>query len=247
MLKKTVEKRFIQINNKAFPATIYREWRKNVRFSIGKRGAILRMPTVLNKGQQEEQIKKMEAWVQQQFSKNERLHQRHFGKDYQSGDVLKIGEKSYTLQLEYTENQTHTAKLKENQIILKLTKKDNEVHLQKAIKHLLSRVIAKDFLPEITQRVLDLNNQFFQKNIRSVNLKYNQTNWGSCSSKTNINLSTRLLFAPSDVVDYVIIHELAHLIEMNHSSRFWAIVEKAMPDYKVKEKWLKDNGHLCDF
>jgi predicted metal-dependent hydrolase len=78
-------------------------------------------------------------------------------------------------------------------------------------------------------------------------LKYNQTNWGSCSTRGNINLSTRLLFAPDDVIDYVIIHELAHLLEMNHSNRFWNIVKKAMPEYREKEVWLKKNGHLCDF
>jgi predicted metal-dependent hydrolase len=67
---------------------------------------------------------------------------------------------------------------------------------------------------------------YFQKPIKSVNLKYNLSNWGSCSTKGNINLSTRLLFAPDDVIDYVIIHELAHLLEMNHSPHFWAIVKR---------------------
>jgi len=69
----------------------------------------------------------------------------------------------------------------------------------------------------------------------------------SCSSKSNINLSTRLLFAPSDVIDYVIVHELTHLIEMNHSQKFWNLVKSVMPNYKQKEKWLKEYGKLCDF
>ncbi|MCB0682671.1 MAG: M48 family metallopeptidase, partial [Saprospiraceae bacterium] len=65
--------------------------------------------------------------------------------------------------------------------------------------------------------------------------------------KRNINLSTRLLFAPPKVIDYVIIHELAHLVEMNHSRRFWDLVAAAMPDYEEQEKWLKKFGHRCDF
>jgi hypothetical protein len=56
-----------------------------------------------------------------------------------------------------------------------------------------------------------------------------------------------LLFAPQPVIDYVIIHELAHLLEFNHSDRFWEIVGKVMPDYEKKERWLKDNFHACDF
>ncbi|MDV7393186.1 M48 family metallopeptidase, partial [Arthrospira platensis SPKY1] len=77
--------------------------------------------------------------------------------------------------------------------------------------------------------------------------KYNSSNWGSCSSGRNINLSTRLLFAPPAVQDYVIIHELAHLVELNHSDRFWKLVSEIMPDYEEKEKWLKEYGHLCEF
>ena len=63
----------------------------------------------------------------------------------------------------------------------------------------------------------------------------------------NINISTRLLFAPDDVLEYVCIHELAHLIEHNHSQRFWMLVAQAMPDYTAKETWLKEKGDACRF
>jgi predicted metal-dependent hydrolase len=55
------------------------------------------------------------------------------------------------------------------------------------------------------------------------------------------------LVAPEDVLEYVCIHELAHLVEYNHSKRFWSLVEKAMPDYKEKREWLKKNGYKCVF
>ena len=247
MLRKSLEKTVVEVEGKAIPAKIYREWRRDVRFSLGKRGAILRMPTVLTKSQEKKQVKQFEQWVQQQFVAKPILNDRFFGKGYQTGDVLTVGNRQYTLDIAFTANKTHTARLKGNQIFLKLTQNDTEVHLQKAIKHLLSRLVAQDFLPAIKKRVEALNAKHFQKEIKNVKLKYNATNWGSCSSKKNVNLSTRLLFAPDEVIDYVIIHELAHLIEMNHSPRFWAIVHKAMPNYKEKEQWLKKNGHLCDF
>jgi predicted metal-dependent hydrolase len=62
-----------------------------------------------------------------------------------------------------------------------------------------------------------------------------------------LNFSSRLLFAPQDVQDYVIIHELAHLIELNHSDAFWQLVADAMPNYSEKENWLKENGAACRF
>lgn len=67
-----------------------------------------------------------------------------------------------------------------------------------------------------------------------------KTRWGSCSAKGNINFTYRLLFAPEEVIDYVIVHELAHLKEMNHSQRFWDIVKDTMPDYKDRRGWLRE-------
>lgn len=77
-------------------------------------------------------------------------------------------------------------------------------------------------------------------------LKYNhvtikdiRSKWGSCSSKGNINLNWRLIKAPDWVADYIILHELAHTIHLNHSADFWALVGKICPDYRTAEQWLK--------
>ncbi|MGN1408586.1 MAG: M48 family metallopeptidase, partial [Eubacteriales bacterium] len=66
--------------------------------------------------------------------------------------------------------------------------------------------------------------------------------WGSCSSKKNLNFNCLLALVPDDVLDYVVVHELCHLKEMNHSEKFWREVERVIPDYKEKRKWLSDNG-----
>jgi predicted metal-dependent hydrolase len=82
---------------------------------------------------------------------------------------------------------------------------------------------------------------------RAVRFKNQQTRWGSCSSKKIINLNWRLIAAPVEVIDYILIHELAHLAHMNHSKSFWDLVEKHCPDYQDAEKWLKDHHHSLDF
>jgi predicted metal-dependent hydrolase len=68
------------------------------------------------------------------------------------------------------------------------------------------------------------------------------TRWGSCSTRGTLSFNWRLLMAPPEVLDYVVIHELAHLKEMNHSAKFWALVEAQCPNYKAHVKWLKDHG-----
>jgi predicted metal-dependent hydrolase len=69
-----------------------------------------------------------------------------------------------------------------------------------------------------------------------------RTRWGSCSPDGTLNFAWRLVMAPLVVVDYVVVHELAHLRVRNHSRRFWKVVESILPDYKLRRKWLRDHG-----
>ena len=75
-----------------------------------------------------------------------------------------------------------------------------------------------------------------------ITIRSQRTRWGSCSAKGNLNFNCLLMLCPVEVQDYVVIHELCHRKEMNHSAAFWAEVEKYCPDYRVHRKWLKENG-----
>ena len=75
----------------------------------------------------------------------------------------------------------------------------------------------------------------------NITIRMQKTRWGSCSSKGNLNFNCLLMRTPDEIIDYVVVHELCHLKEMNHSKRFWSEVEKVLPDYKVRRKWLKDH------
>jgi predicted metal-dependent hydrolase len=70
-----------------------------------------------------------------------------------------------------------------------------------------------------------------------------QKRWGSCSSKGNLNFSFRIVMAPEEVIRYVVLHELCHLVEQNHSRRFWSLIESNMPEYRKHRTWLGDNGY----
>lgn len=76
-----------------------------------------------------------------------------------------------------------------------------------------------------------------------ITIRDQKTRWGSCSGKGNLNFNWRLVLAPVSVLDYVVVHELAHRKEMNHSSRFWSVVGAIMPDYEIHRSWLRDHGN----
>ncbi len=75
-----------------------------------------------------------------------------------------------------------------------------------------------------------------------ITVRSQRTKWGSCSAKGGLNFNCLLLLAPAEVLDYVVVHELCHRLEMNHSPRFWAEVERVLPDYAAARSWLRRNG-----
>lgn len=75
-----------------------------------------------------------------------------------------------------------------------------------------------------------------------ITIRKQKSRWGSCSREGNLNFNCLLMMAPPEVLDYVVVHELCHRLEMNHSARFWAQVEKVMPYYRRPKRWLKEYG-----
>ena len=94
-----------------------------------------------------------------------------------------------------------------------------------------------DFPPRVRQYAEKIGVRYGR-----ITIRLQKTRWGSCSSKGNLNFNCLLMCTPREVQDYIIVHELCHRVEMNHSPRFWELVETYMPDYKNSEKWLKTEG-----
>jgi predicted metal-dependent hydrolase len=85
-------------------------------------------------------------------------------------------------------------------------------------------------------------NSLYNFNYNRVNIKNQKTRWGSCSRKGNLNFNYKIVHLPEKLVDYLVVHELCHLKEFNHSRNFWDLVAKAIPDYKVLRQELKNFG-----
>jgi len=206
----------------------------------------IRLPLFLSSEEKNQHITKIKEWAIKQIAKRpERF--KVVIKEYKDGDLLRIGEEEYKLNICYEHKNSSSGRIRNKEIFLNITANLNSEEQRKYISSLLSRCIAKQRITKLQEKINELNAKHFKQKINGVRFKNHKSKWGSCSKRWNINISTRLLFAPEDVLEYVCIHELAHLIEFNHSERFWNLVEKAMPNYKEKEKWLKENSQHCQF
>lgn len=105
------------------------------------------------------------------------------------------------------------------------------------VHKILQEWLKKKARPVLSRELSEIAEEFgFHFNRLSIRAQ--KTRWGSCSNKKNISLNCKLLFMPEDIVRYVLIHELCHTLEMNHSSRFWALVEECDPEYNIHRKNL---------
>ena len=232
----------IIVDGKEYKIYIYFEQRNNTRVSIGKTGLHFRIPIGMSREEQFKEILRLKRWAITKIIEKPPEFKQKGSRAYCEDDKLQIASEEYTLHYEYKEKQSSSVQIIGNELFFTVSSSIPEDKQRKHISVLASRIIGQRKLSYITQKIHELNNAHFNVPIKKIFLKYNQSNWGSCSREGNINISTRLLFAPEEVIDYVCIHELAHRKEQNHSDAFWSLVEKAVPNYKAREKWLKDNS-----
>ena len=116
---------------------------------------------------------------------------------------------------------------------------DPAADLRPAVEHYLWRLATK----ELPARVVELATAH-QAPVRRITVRNQRSRWGSCSRRGTISLNWRLIQAPPFVRDYLILHELSHLRQMNHSTQFWREVERVCPDYEAAERWLKQHSAL---
>ena len=153
------------------------------------------------------------------------------GKQYIDGEKFLFLGSSFDLKL--VEVQKHSLHF------------DSEFTLRRASQtkgeQVFTRWYKERALEVITERVEQYAQKynFIPKQVRISSAK---TRWGSCSPNGTLNFTWRLVMAPLDVIDYVVVHELVHLRVKDHSSKFWKVVESIYPEYKKQRKWLRENG-----
>ena len=237
----------ITVAGQKFRVFVYLEKRYDCRASIGVKGIHIRIAAYLNAERREKEYNTLIQWARDYILENKLYIKTPQYRQYNNNDIFSIAGHDFKIKIAYHDKPTSTAYLKNKVIYMYLSKGMQPIGEMRHKSYLVARLIGNAFTPIVEERLHMLNAQYFGKKIKRVTLRNNSTNWGSCSYDGHISISSRLLFAPRDVMEYILIHELAHLVEHNHSDRFWKLVESIRPDYRRAEKWLEKHGNQCMF
>lgn len=225
----------IKIGDRTYKVLYEKALKRTSSVRIRKGAVVLKLSRYAFGSEKDEMVAKFLKWAEKKLGK---ISRNDFVEPvFENGTCIVTHNKVYELKVRISDFGKK-AKLVDGGVIEVCAARKSEV------KELVEKLIIKDQTPYLREVVEELNQMYFQEKYNLVRFKRVSSRFGSCSSKRNINIALRLLFAPREIFRYVCIHELAHLKEMNHSKRFWALVGEAMLDYKKSEKWLRDNGFM---
>ena len=246
MAKRSSTEEVILIEDHKIPLKTFFESRRNVRIASGKESVLMRIPAFCNAKERDKYRSWAIDWIQKQWDTNPRFRTTYQLFELHEGYCVHTYDNQFELKWSFTERKHSRARLIRNVIDMQLAHDWDPMARHEAAVKLIYKALSNHYQPIFAERVLALHANRFAQDVSSVSLKNMVSKWGSCSHHGKMSFSTRLIFAPESVQDYVLVHELCHLEVMNHSGEFWNLVEKYDPDYKAKEHWLKTQGHLCD-
>ncbi len=187
-------------------------------------------------------ISQNNLWIEKQLSKVKKIPMF----TYKSGDAFYYFGEKIELVVRPCIKKRPTIKIREDKMMISLFADVKQSEGKRMIRKTIEKFYRQK-AEEVIHDRLQYFNEFYDFTYYKVTLRNQKTRWGSCSSKGNLNFNWRLIMAPIEVIDYVVVHELCHLKEMNHSHLFWAEVEKAIPDHKKWRKWLRENAYLLNY
>lgn len=199
---------------------------KSFRLSIDKDGAIkVSVPLFATKKQVEAFVSANQEWISLTLEKvldKKKERERRLAERF--GQTLYLG-------------VWHEVKFDSNVKCLSIANNIIICKDEKALKMWLKKEALRIFTPKCLEIA-----SFYGVEISKISVRFAKSRWGSCSLSGAISLNINLIKAPRSVIEYVIIHEVAHRVAHNHSKTFWNEVKKLCPEYRISEKWLKDNG-----
>lgn len=220
------------MNNLPKYNVIYKK-RKTIGLEIKNNGTIeVKAPIGTKKSTIDDVLTKKELWINSVLKK---LEKREYLKE---NEIMLYGKIYKIIIKEDKEILRELVKISESSIFVYTKNKEN-------VKFIIKAYLKKMALNYITKRVHDFKD-IFKIETKTIKIKEQKSIWGSCSYDNKLSFNFKLIMAESFAIDYVIIHEMCHMIHKNHSKEYWNLVESIMPDYRIGKGWLTEYGYLLD-
>ncbi|NLK95820.1 MAG: M48 family metallopeptidase [Clostridiales bacterium] len=219
--------------NNLFDYNIVYKKRKTIGIEINNNGEILiKAPLGTSKDIINNILKDKNKWINQKLKKIKTRVQLN------GNEIMYLGKIYKTSILVQKYLKREFVLINDNKIIINVKKREN-------VKDCLIEHFKKKTYDEIEKRI-EVYKGFFPVEPKSIKIREQKTIWGSCSYDNKLSFNYKLIMADIKIIDYVVVHEMSHMIHKNHSMNFWKKVEEILPDYEMRKKWLNDNGYLLD-
>lgn len=221
---------------------IYRK-RKTMSLEIKRDGIInVIAPNGLDKTFIVDKVKNKSDWIIKKLDEIEVLDNNRYIRSYESGDIFLYLGNEYILENLVDKSTIGTSVSLENNKLIVRSNSNNKDVIQRALK----KWYTDETLGIVKERI-NYYKLFFEDTVTSIKIKDQKSRWASCTYKNEILFNLRCSMMPIQIIDYIVVHEMCHMEHRNHSKDFYLAVERILPDYKERVKWLKNNGVRMNF
>ncbi len=231
----------IQFGSSTISYEIIRSNRKTLGLEVSlEEGIKVRAPKRLKQARIAELVRQKAPWILKKQSEFADVKPSPTPKKFVGGEKLPYLGRRYRIKVKNIEGKDVSVKLYQGKFWIEVGVEISEDDRREAIRAKLILWYREQALDKLAERVERYQNRIGQEP-NSIKVKEQKKRWGSCSSLGNLNFNWRIIMAPISVIDYIVVHELAHLKHLNHSKDFWQLVEAIVPSYKEKQEWLRVN------
>lgn len=226
----------VLLAGRSIPYTLrHSERARRLRISVSAQGLTVTLPKGLTRRNAEAFLQENAAWVLQQLQRAEHTKKKTVTLP---PDVILLAGKPVHIRIIQETDRVSRVKVEEHgdRLTVRVPSSTREKPRSLVLPWLKARA-RTELEAAVKRQAARLN-----LNPKSITIRDQRTRWGSCSARGTLSFSWRLVMAPPEVLEYVVIHELAHLVHPNHSRDFWAYVAKACPRYKNARLWMKKNA-----
>jgi predicted metal-dependent hydrolase len=207
------------------------------------KGFTVKAPKGMTKEDVIKNLHKKEKWIITNLDKMSDILKNETKKEFVSGEKFLLRGRRYVLKVSKSKKQLPSLEFKKSKFLAKVPSQVNEEQYGLLLRPLFVKFYklrAEKIINERLKKYL----KYFKIEPKGIAIAEIENRWGSCSKNNKLRYNWRVALAKTSIIDYVMVHELCHMVEKNHSDKYWKEVKRILPDYKKRKEWLRTNNEM---